>query len=77
MYVSYGKVMLKKSLTSFFEEFLNNKSLFIDRSILLTSYTPGSIYHRDNEINKIASILAPTLKQEKPSNLFIYGNTGT
>ena len=69
--------MLKKSLTSFFEEFLNNKSLFIDRSILLTSYTPGSIYHRDNEINKIASILAPTLKQEKPSNLFIYGNTGT
>lgn len=69
--------MLKKKLVSFFEDFLNNKSLFINRNILLTSYTPGSIYHRDEEINKIASILAPVLKQEKPSNLFIYGNTGT
>ena len=69
--------MVKKSLTSFFEEFLYKESLFVDRSILSSSYTPQNIYHRDNEINKIANILAPALKQEKPSNLFIYGNTGT
>ena len=33
--------------------------------------------HRDPEIEKIASILAPALKLERPSNLFIYGTTGT
>ncbi|HJN56405.1 MAG: orc1/cdc6 family replication initiation protein [Candidatus Woesearchaeota archaeon] len=69
--------MEKNNLTSFFEEFLHNKSLFVNRSALLSSYTPESIPHRDKEMNHIASILAPALKQEKPSNLFIYGNTGT
>jgi len=69
--------MLKKNLTSFFEEFLCKESLFIDRSRLQASYTPEVIYHRDKEINRIANILAPALKQEKPSNLFVYGNTGT
>ena len=29
------------------------------------------------EINQIANILAPCLRLEKPSNLFIYGKTGT
>ncbi|MEK6949426.1 MAG: orc1/cdc6 family replication initiation protein [Nanoarchaeota archaeon] len=69
--------MLKKNLTSFFEEFLYKESLFTDRSAMLFSYRPETISYRDNEISKIASILAPALKQEKPSNLFVYGNTGT
>jgi|TARA_Y100000310_G_scaffold327327_1_gene393503 cell division control protein 6 len=71
------KGMLKKSLVSFFEEFLYEESLFIDRGTLLASYMPETVYYRDLEIKKIASILAPALKKEKPSNLFIYGNTGT
>ena len=69
--------MLKKNLTSFFEEFLHKESLFADRSALSFSYRPEIISHRDNEISKIAGVLAPALKQEKPSNLFVYGNTGT
>jgi archaeal cell division control protein 6 len=69
--------MVKNNLTSFFEDFLYNESLFLDRAVLQSSYMPETINHRDKEINKIASILAPALKQEKPSNLFIYGNTGT
>ena len=69
--------MERRSLVSFFEEFLYKESLFIDRDVLLASYTPKRVYHRDNEITKIANILAPSLKQQKPSNLFIYGNTGT
>ena len=71
------KLMLKKNLTSFFEEFLHNESLFTNRSVLLPSYTPETLSYRDKEINKIAGILAPALKQEKPSNLFVYGNSGT
>jgi archaeal cell division control protein 6 len=69
--------MLEKGLEGFFEEFLHNESLFIDRGVLVSSYIPETINHRDTEIKKIANILAPALKQEKPSNLFIYGNTGT
>lgn len=69
--------MFKKNLSSFFEEFLSKESLFLNRSALLSSYKPETINHRDKEVNKIASVLAPALKQEKPSNLFIYGNTGT
>jgi cell division control protein 6 len=69
--------MIKNNLTSFFEEFLCKESLFANRNALLSSYTPETVYHRDMEMNKIAGILAPALKQEKPSNLFVYGNTGT
>ena len=69
--------MIKNNLTSFFEEFLYKESLFLDRSALLPSFVPKSVHHRDGEINKVAAILAPALKQEKPSNLFVYGNTGT
>tara|TARA_Y100000310_G_scaffold338967_1_gene430154 strand:+ start:205 stop:1413 length:1209 start_codon:yes stop_codon:yes gene_type:complete len=69
--------MKKKNLSSFFEDFLARESLFTDRSVLLSSYTPDNILYRDKEVNQIASILAPVLKQEKPSNLFVYGNTGT
>ncbi|MCH8004162.1 MAG: orc1/cdc6 family replication initiation protein [Nanoarchaeota archaeon] len=69
--------MLKKSLTVFFEEFLYKESLFVDKSVLLASYIPETVYYRDIEVNKIAAILAPLLKREKPSNLFIYGSTGS
>ena len=69
--------MVVKNLTSFFEEFLHKESLFLNRNALLLSYMPEAINHRDKEINRVASILAPALKQEKPSNLFVYGNTGS
>jgi len=69
--------MTKKSLLSFFEDFLDRESLFNERNVLLSSYTPENILHRDKEVKQISNILAPILKQEKPSNLFIYGNTGT
>ena len=33
--------------------------------------------HREEEINDLASILVPALRDEAPSNVFIYGKTGT
>ncbi|MEK6839454.1 MAG: orc1/cdc6 family replication initiation protein, partial [Nanoarchaeota archaeon] len=32
---------------------------------------------RTDQINQIASILAPSLRLDKPSNIFVYGKTGT
>ena len=69
--------MEKKSLSNFFEDFLEKDSIFLNRSVLLSSFMPHAVLYREDEINQIASILAPSLKRERPSNLFVYGNTGT
>lgn len=55
----------------------NKNSIFKDKFVLQANYTPETIPHRDEEIEQIASILAPSLKGEKTSNLFVYGKTGT
>jgi cell division control protein 6 len=41
------------------------------------SYTPEILPHREREINDLASVLVPALRGETPSNVFIYGKTGT
>jgi len=69
--------MVQKGLDGFFEGFLDKESLFLDKKVLQSSYTPNDIPHRDEQIQRIAEILAPCLKLERPSNLFIYGKTGT
>ena len=42
-----------------------------------TTYVPEILPHREKEIDSIASILVPALRGETPSNVFIYGKTGT
>lgn len=56
---------------------INKNSIFKDRFILQANYAPQTIHHRDKEIKQVASILAPCLKGNKTSNLFVYGVTGT
>ncbi|MFH1174093.1 MAG: ORC1-type DNA replication protein [archaeon] len=70
-------VKKQKNITSFFESFIRKNSLFEDKKVLQSSYTPENIPHREREIEQVAHILAPALRSEKPSNLFIYGKTGT
>ena len=41
------------------------------------TYMPETLPHRDKEINNLASVLVPALRDETPSNVFIYGKTGT
>ena len=38
---------------------------------------PEILPHREREINNLATILVPALRNEAPSNVFIYGKTGT
>lgn len=54
-----------------------NNNIFNNKSVLQVRYTPKSIPHREDQIKAIASILASSLRGERPSNLFIYGKTGT
>ncbi len=71
------EVKMAQNLQNFFEKFLKKESLFLNKKALQSSYFPNEIDHRDTQINKIAEILAPALRLERPSNLFIYGKTGT
>ena len=67
----------KDDLDNFFDEFISSKPIFKDKSVLQSNYNPEKIQHREEYIKDIAKILAPALRNERPSNLFIYGKTGT
>ncbi len=69
--------MQNKSLDGLFQELLENESLFINKEVLRHSYTPDSLVHRDNQINTLAAILVSALRGDTPSNVLIYGKTGT
>lgn len=60
-----------------FNSFLNKQSIFENKEALTISYTPENIPHREEQIKNVAKILAPILRGEKASNLFIFGKTGT
>ena len=63
----------KRSDTSFFEEFLDKESLFVNKNVLMLRYLPNTIPHREGQIKQLSLILAPALRKEKPSNIFLYG----
>src|SRR3989344_6941092 len=69
--------MGQKGLINFFESYLQRESIFREKTVLQPNYKPEEVLHRDNEINQIANVLAPALRMEKPSNLFLYGKTGS
>ena len=62
-------------LDKIFDSFVGN--IFDNKSVLQASYNPDNIPHREKQIEQEASILAPALRKERPSNLFVYGGTGT
>lgn len=68
---------METDLKSFFQQFADKESLFKNKKALQSSYMPEKIIHRENEFKKVANILAPCLRGERPSNIFIYGKTGT
>ena len=63
-------------IDAIFNSFVSN-NLFKNKSVLQSNYNPQSITHRDAQIESVASILAPALRGERISNLFLYGKTGT
>ncbi len=67
---------MPKSLDEIFERALKSR-IFVNREILLPDYVPDELPHRDLQIERLASILAPALAGSRPSNVFVYGLTGT
>lgn len=51
--------------------------IFRKRWVLLPDYVPEELPHREAELRRLAEVLAPALRGEKPSNALLYGLTGT
>lgn len=56
---------------------ISTRTLFKDKTVLQSNYSPGEILYRDKQIEQVASVLAPSLIGQKTSNLFVYGKTGS
>ena len=63
-------------LDEIFDSYTKN-SLFKNKSVLQANHIPETLKHREKQIESMASILAPCLRLERVSNVFIYGKTGT
>jgi len=60
-----------------FKKYLESNKIFKNREVLRHSYRPQILPHRRPQIDQVAAILAPSLRNETPSNILIYGKTGT
>jgi len=60
-----------------FDDLLSGEPIFENKEVLRPSYTPHELPHRNDQINQMATILVSALRGETPSNILIYGKTGT
>lgn len=67
----------QKSLNQLFDRMLVSSNIFMDKEKLRHSYNPKILPHREKEIENLAEILVSAIKGETPSNIFVYGKTGT
>lgn len=68
---------MSKGVKEYLESYMQQGTIFKDKSALQPNHNPSDIKHRVGEIDRITKILAPCLRLNKPSNLFLYGKTGT
>lgn len=69
--------LMTESVDEIFQRAREGRALFRNREALSTEYIPDSLPFRENQIKHVAQILAPALHSSKPSNLLLYGKTGT
>ena len=63
--------------SNIFSHYIGNPSIFTDKRVLTSSFVPGIIPHREEEIKHISSVLAPMLRGYRANNVFVYGTCGT
>jgi cell division control protein 6 len=64
------------SVEEIFKQYLGSR-IYKDREKLLPDYVPEELPHRDEQVKRLAVTLAPAINGSRPSNVFIYGLTGT
>lgn len=64
-------------LDELFERAVKNTQIFRNKNVLRHDYIPEKLPHREEQIRYFGEIVAPVLKQDRCSNVFVYGKTGT
>ncbi|MGB2825464.1 MAG: ORC1-type DNA replication protein [Thermoplasmata archaeon] len=61
-----------------FQQHKRPKSLFKGgKDVLRSSYIPDVLPHREEQIDQLASVLVTALEGQRPSNILLFGKTGT
>ena len=68
---------MPEAVDEIFRRAREGRVLFEDRNALNPEYIPGHLPFREPQITAVAEVLAPVLHGSKPSNLLLYGKTGT
>ena len=68
---------VKSASTGIFDDLLSGEPIFDNREVLRPSYTPNQLPHRERQINEMATILVSALRGDTPSNILVYGKTGS
>lgn len=68
---------VQTSLNSIFKSYTSERPIFKEKDTLSIKFEPDNIPHREKQVKQVALMLAPLLRNEKPSNIFIYGKTGS
>ena len=59
------------------EEYFSDGKIFADKEVLRSSYIPRNLPHRKEQIASLTDVLSTTLKRKTPSNILVFGKTGT
>src|SRR5436309_16009083 len=63
---------------SIFQPYVGSRPIFkTDRDILRPAFVPDRLPHREDQVDQLAQILSTALRGERPSNVLIFGKTGT
>ncbi len=68
---------MSSSIDEIFRKAKEGRALFAKREALSPEYMPRHLPFRGEQTKAVAQILAPILRGSKPSNLLLYGKTGT
>ena len=68
---------MSREVDSIFKRAKEGRILFDERDALSPDYIPDALPFRDSQAKAVAEVLAPILHGSKPSNLLLYGKTGT
>ena len=64
--------------SSIFDQYTKKRIVITkNKKVLQTTYIPNELPHRMEQIDQIAAITSAALNGDKPSNIMIYGKTGT
>ncbi|MDG6949780.1 MAG: AAA family ATPase [Nitrososphaerota archaeon] len=68
---------MSEGIDEIFRRAKEGRALFVNRDALSPEFVPPHLPFRDPQTKAVAQILAPILRGSKPSNLLLYGKTGT